>query len=678
MAEQVRQESKGSLKDRVRELVRALNHHSYLYYVLSSPEISDAEYDRLFFELQKIEESHPELILPDSPTRRVGALPASDFETHRHAIAMLSLDNAMNEDELLAFDLRTRKLLEKEQLNTDELEYLVELKFDGVAVSLTYRDGVLERGVTRGDGLVGEVITQNLKTIHSIPLRFRNDTNLPLVEVRGEVLFLSDHFERLNAARIKEGQDPFANPRNAASGSLRQLDSVITASRPLTFYAYGFGVFEGSDQPESLFQSLELCRDLGFRVSPVIKRVRSGVELVTAFQEIQAGRHDHPFEIDGVVIKVDSARFRKVLGQKQRSPRWAIAAKFPAVEEQTLLEGIQLQVGRTGAITPVAILKPVNVGGVVVSRATLHNQDEIARKDLRVGDTVIVRRQGDVIPAVVAVVMSKRTGAEKPFKFSTTCPECGAELAKEDDGAVLRCKNKGCPAQGVQRVIHFVSRQALDIDGLGKKLVQLLFEKGLIKDAADLYHLDPIQLAALPGMGELSSKNLLAALEASKRCPLDRFIFALGIRHVGVRTAKILAAHCKTPERLLGLEEEELLALPEIGPQTAEAIVTFLSSDQELEMINRLLKSGFEFEQVESASGSLYGKTFVLTGTLDSYSRDQAKDELEKRGAKVTSSVSAKTDYLVAGKDAGSKLKKARDLKVTILQEAQFLELLKE
>jgi len=547
MAAQIRQQAKCSLKDRVRELVQALNHHSYLYYVLSSPEISDAEYDRLFLELQEIEASHPELILPESPTRRVGALPASDFETHRHSIAMLSLDNAMNEEELLAFDLRTRKFLEKEELNTDELQYLVELKFDGVAVSLTYRDGVLERGVTRGDGLVGEVITQNLKTIHSIPLRFRNDTNLPLVEVRGEVLFLTDHFEQLNATRIKEGHDPFANPRNAASGSLRQLDSVITASRPLTFYAYGFGVFEGADEPDSLFQSLELCRDLGFRISPVIKRVSSGVELVAAFQEIQLARHDYPFEIDGVVIKVDSARFRKALGQKHRSPRWAIAAKFPAVEEQTVLEEIQLQVGRTGAVTPVALLKPVNVGGVVVSRATLHNQDEIARKDLRVGDTVIVRRQGDVIPAVVAVVMSKRTGTEQPFKFPTTCPECGAELAKEEDEAVLRCKNKGCPAQGVQRVIHFVSRQALDIEGLGKKLVQLLFDKGIIKDAADLYNLDPLQLSALPGMGELSSKNLLDALAASKRCTLDRFIFALGIRHVGVRTAKILAAYCKTP-----------------------------------------------------------------------------------------------------------------------------------
>jgi len=659
------------------ELVEMLNHHSYLYYVLSQPEISDAEYDRMFRELEDLEKSHPELIPPESPTRRVGATAASEFESFKHELPMLSLDNAMNEEELVAFDKRTRKFLEKQCQDLSKLSYLVELKFDGVAVSLTYKDGLLIRGVTRGDGVVGEVITQNLQTIHSIPLRLRGGEHYPLVEVRGEVLFLSAHFEKLNTHRIEQGQEPFANPRNAASGSLRQLDPAITATRPLTFFAYGFGVFTSGAQPDSLFKSLELCQQLGFRVSPLHSKVSTADDLIKVFRQVQEDRHTYPFEIDGLVVKVDQLHLRDSLGQKERSPRWAIAAKFPAVEEQTVLEDIQLQVGRTGAITPVAILRPVNVGGVVVSRATLHNQDEIERKDLRIGDTVIVRRQGDVIPAVVAVVMSKRSGEEKKFVFPENCPECGSKVSREKDDVVLRCKNRSCPAQGLQRVIHFASRQALDIEGLGKKVVQLLFDNRLISDPADLYSLRQEQLVELPRMGELSSKNLIEAISESKRCSFDKFIFALGIRHVGVRTAKIIAAHAKTPEQLLELTEPELLALQEIGPETASAVLNFISSSDERELVQRLLQNGFSFDPVEALEqGELEGKTFVLTGTLSGFSRDQAKAELEKRGAKVTSSVSSKTDFVVAGADAGSKLQKALKLGVKVIEEQELLEFL--
>jgi len=663
---------------RMTELVTDLNDHAYRYYVLSKPTISDAEYDRRFRELEELEARYPAERLPDSPTHRVGGAPLPGFRTVKHRIPMLSLNNAMNEEEVVEFNDQVERFLEKEGIAERPVEYTVELKFDGVATSLTYQDGVFAEALTRGDGYEGEDITANVRTIKSVPLKLRGKNIPALLEIRGEVLFFTEEFERFNEMRVAAGEEPFANPRNAAAGSLRQLDSTITAKRPLAFFAYGFGAVEGASLPDTHAGLIASAADLGFRVSPFFRRCRGGDELVAAYREAGAARATLPFEVDGIVMKVNSLVLQDRLGFRQRSPRWAVAAKFPPVEENTKLLDIIVQVGRTGALTPVAVLKPVTVGGVVVSRATLHNEDEIRRKGLMIGDTVIVRRQGDVIPAVVANVPAARTGDERAFIFPDRCPECSAAVERPEGEVVARCPNPRCPAQIGQRILHYASRNGADIRGLGDKMVELLLEHDLISSVADIYTLTTERLAALPRMGDLSSQNLVEAIEKSKTQPLNKFIFALGIRHVGERTALALARHSRSIEKFLTLTEAELLGVEEIGPETAGAVAEFLRSDEEAAMVRRLLSYGFTLHAPEeAASEDLAGKTFVVTGTLEGMSRKEAEAAIMARAGKVSGSVSKNTSFVVAGAEPGSKLDKAQALGVPVLDEAAFRALLK-
>jgi DNA ligase (NAD+) len=663
-------------------LVEELHRHSELYYQHETPEISDAEYDRLFRELQALEAEHPELVRSDSPTQRVGALPLEAFTSVPHRTPMLSLDNAMNEEELREFVDRTDRAVKKRGREDQEpLQWTVEYKFDGVAVSLLYEDGVLVQGLTRGNGEVGEKITENLRTIRSIPLRLPPEkvAGLPVrIEVRGEVLFQRDDFLRLNEERVKADEPPFANPRNAASGSLRQLDSAITAKRPLSFFAYGVST-EEDVLPPTHFEQMQRVKELGFLTSPLFPRCLGTEQLLEAYRQGLSERETLPFEVDGVVVKLDQVSLQHALGTRERSPRWAIAVKFPPVEEHTVLRDIHIQVGRTGALTPVAELEPVPVGGVVVSRATLHNEDEIRRKGILIGDTVVVRRQGDVIPAVVAFVPGKRTGEEREFSFPKNCPVCDTAVERVEGEAVVRCPNPRCPAKSTQRIIHFASRNALDIEGLGKKMVELLVENELVRDISDLYSLTFDQLVALPRMGERSAQNLLDALEQSKNPLFAKFLYALGIRHVGERTAKVLGQSLRSLEELRKTTEEALLALPEIGPEIATSVLDFFGDEEEQRVLDQLLEQGFTFQHpsTESNGDTLQGKTFVITGTL-SVKRGDLKEEIESLGGKVSSSVSAKTDYLIAGEEAGSKLKKAKDLGVKILDEAGYRALLGE
>ncbi|MGA1190834.1 MAG: NAD-dependent DNA ligase LigA [Bdellovibrionota bacterium] len=663
-------------KSRIEWLTKELKRHSDLYYQKQAPEVSDAEYDRMMRELEALEGEYPELRQPDSPTYRVGASPLEAFQSVRHREPMLSLDNAMNEEELGAFLERTERFLSKIEGGA-ECTWTAEYKFDGVAVSLTYEDGVFVQGLTRGDGEVGEDVTENLRTVRAIPLTLAGE-QVPSgrLEIRGEVLFQIADFLALNERRVEVGEPPFANPRNAASGSLRQLDSRITAKRPLSFFAYAL-MGEGEESlPESHYESIQFLEALGFQVSPLFSRCTGGDELKAIYRDAIARRETLPFEVDGLVVKVNELEVQRELGAKERSPRWAIAVKFPPVEENTLLKDIHIQVGRTGALTPVAELEPVRVGGVIVSRATLHNEDEIRRKGILIGDTVVVRRQGDVIPAVVTFIPGKRTGREREFHFPTECPVCGTQVVRPEGEAVIRCPNTRCPAKSVQRIIHFGSRNALDIEGLGEKMVHLLVEAGLIRDIADLYTLEAESIAALPRMGAKSAENLIAALEQSKKVSFSKFLFALGIRHVGERTAKIIGQATGGVEELRALTEAELLALPEVGPEIAQSVLDFLASEEEQALLDRLIESGFVFEReaVIAENAPFAGKTFVLTGTL-SVSRDVVKDEIEGLGGKVSSSVSGKTDYVVAGEAAGSKREKAQKLGVTILSEEEFREL---
>ncbi len=667
-----------SPEKKIDTLVEDLNHHLYLYYILSKPEISDAEYDRRYKELEKLETEYPEFKRSDSPTTRVGAPPLDAFESQEHRIPMLSLDNAMNAEELEAFYDRVERFLEKEADYKEAFTFCSEYKFDGVAVSLHYENGEFVRALTRGDGMRGEVITENIKTLRSVPLRLK-EIAPPFLEVRGEVLFRKDDFEEFNRKRAEQGEEAFANPRNAASGSLRQLDSSITAKRPLYFYGYGIGAHEGADLPGTHYELMQLISKAGFLVSPLLEKTHDKKELVKVYQKSEQRRESLPFEVDGVVIKLNDLRLSDVLGLKQRSPRYAIAAKFAAAEENTRLLDIKIQVGRTGALTPVAVLEPVQVGGVTVSRATLHNEDEITRKDIRIGDTVVVRRQGDVIPAVVAPVSSLRDGTEKVYIFPDTCPECGSKVVRPEGEAVARCPNLKCPAKMLQRIIHFASRNALDIEGLGTKVIQTLVEKDIICSFADLYRMKPEQISGLEGFGELSAKNLTEAITASKETSLARFIFALGIRHVGERTAKILAQHAGNIETFRTLSEDELLSLREIGPEIASAITSYLGDEEESELLTDLLSFGFTFESETSAGEGekvLDGLTFVITGTLPDLSRNEAKDLVESAGGRVSSSVSKKTDYLLAGENAGSKLEKAQSAGVKIIDQGEFYELL--
>lgn len=664
-------------KDEIRALVDELNEHAHRYYVLSTPTISDAEYDRKFRELQALEEANPDLLLPDSPTQRVGGAPLEGFKTVRHAVPMLSLNNAMDDVELREFDEQILRFLAKEGGGEKQIEYTVEHKFDGVAVTLTYERGIFVQGATRGDGYEGEEITQNLKTIRAIPLKLRAAHDAPRLEIRGEVLFFKEPFERFNAARVAAGEEAFANPRNAASGTLRQLDPSITAKRPLTFFAYGLGAVDGFKLPDTHHAAMGAVQKLGFQVSPFLRKVQGVEKLLEAYKTAEAERAALPFEVDGVVVKVNSYALQELLGFRQRSPRWAIAAKFPPVEENTTLLDIMIQVGRTGALTPVAVLEPIKVGGVIVSRATLHNEDEIRRKDLRIGDRVIVRRQGDVIPAVVAALTSLRTGQEREFKFPKKCPECESAVQRAEGEAAYRCPNPRCPAKVRQRLMHYASRNAADIEGLGEKMVELLLDHKLVTDIASLYDLKESQLVELPRMGELSSRNLLEAIERSKHLPLNKFIYALGILHVGERTALVLAKHCGTLEGFLALTEAELLEIHEVGEETARAIAEFLADPEEQRALAALRAHGVKAEAVAKAEGTrLEGKSFVLTGTLKTMSRKEAEELIASNSGKVSGSVSKKTDYVVVGEEPGSKYDKAKDLGVAILTEDQFRELL--
>lgn len=659
----------------VSELVKTISHHDYLYYVLDAPIISDNEYDGLYRQLVTLETQFPRLITPDSPTQRVGCTPLSEFDSVKHRQAMLSLNNAFSDDELLAFDKRIR-----EGLNIDMVEYAVEPKFDGLAITLTYENGLFTQGATRGDGYTGENVTHNLRTIRAIPTRLNTPNPPALLEVRGEVLMLKRDFEALNKTQANLGTKLFANPRNAAAGSLRQLDPKITSTRPLHFFAYGLGETDGAPNIQSHTEAMDYLAELHFPVSDLRNNVIGANGLRTYYLSIGAKRASLPFDIDGVVFKVNQFNLQNELGFISRAPRWAIAHKFPAEEATTVVEDITVQVGRTGAITPVARLKSVFVGGVNVTNATLHNEDELKRKDIRVGDTVIVRRAGDVIPEVVSVVIENRPENARIFSMPSVCPECGSHIERPLDEAIARCTGGlFCPAQRKQAITHFASRRAFDIEGLGEKLADQLVEANLVHALDDIYKLDVTMLANLERMATKSAQNVIDALEASKQTTLPRFIYALGIRNVGEATAKDLSAHFGGLQALLDAPLEALLKINDVGPVVADSILQFFSEPHNRGVMSSMQKLGVHWPETEgkrAATGVLVGKTLVLTGTLPSLSRDTAQAMIEAAGGKVSGSVSKKTDYIVAGSDAGSKLEKAQTLQITILDEAGLCSLL--
>ena len=665
-----------AIQKQINDLRMQLNDHNYRYYVLDDPLISDSEYDQLFRELQKLETDNPNLITEDSPTHRVGAEPLSSFGSWTHRMPMLSLANAMNEDELAAFDTRVKKGLDTEK----DLEYMAEPKLDGLAVELVYENGFFVNGSTRGDGITGEDITQNLKTIAAIPLSLRKNgqKNPPLLEVRGEVFITKDGFKKLNRNQEKEELSPFANPRNAAAGSLRQLDSKITATRPLSIYCYEAGRIDGIsfDTHEDFLSTL---KEWGFPVNPEIQKVKNAETMVAFHRNLEAKRDSLPYEIDGTVFKVNAINQRNALGIRSRSPRWAIAGKFKAQQATTLVQNIIPSVGRTGAVTPVARLEPVNVGGVVVTNATLHNQDEIDRKDVRVGDTVLIQRAGDVIPEVVKVIPAKRPPETKTYQLPTACPSCGQEVFRPEGEVVARCQNLSCPAQVKGRIEHFVSKGALDIDGFGEKLVDQLVDKKLILTVDDIFKLNFDDLVNLERMAEKSALNILTAIQDSKQTTFARFVYALGIRNVGAHLSKVLEkAFVGDIEKFMNAEEEELEAIDEVGPIVAETITTFLSNCTNTDVIESCLSLGIQLKKVEEPKSLLLqGKTFVFTGALTQFSRNEAKEMTEAHGGKVSGSVSKNTDFVVAGPGAGSKLKKATELDIPVLSEAEFLDMLK-
>lgn len=664
-------------QERAAWLKSELNRHAHAYYVLDNPTIPDAEYDKMFRELVELEQAHPDLITSDSPTQRVGGKPLPQFEQVRHSVPMLSLNNAFDESDIVGFDRRVREGLEVD----GEVEYSTELKFDGLAISLRYENGVLVQAATRGDGATGENVTANIRTVRAVPLKLHTTHPPAVLDVRGEVLMYKADFEKLNARQREAGQKEFANPRNAAAGSLRQLDSRITAQRSLRFFAYGIGILEGAEMPPSHSALLDWYTTLGLPVCRERAIVTGAPGLLDFFQSIGTKRKQLPYDIDGVVYKVNRLDHQRRLGFVSRAPRFAVAHKFPAEEAMTIVEGIDVQVGRTGAITPVARLAPVFVGGVTVTNATLHNEDEVRRKDIQIGDTVIVRRAGDVIPEVVAYVPELRPANARPFAMPATCPVCGSTIVRMEDEAIARCSGgwTKCPAQRKGGLLHFVSRRAMDIEGFGDQLVEQLVDKHVISNAADLYKLGLASLAALDRMAEKSAQNVLTALEKSKSTTLARFIYALGIRHVGEATAKELASHFGNLDALLDASEEQLLEVADIGPVVARSITTFLSEPMNRELIEQLLAVGVHWaENARSADmpKPMQGKTFVLTGTLPNLTRDEAAERIEAAGGKVAGSVSKKTSYVVAGEEAGSKLAKAQELGVAILDEAGLLDLL--
>ena len=659
-----------SAAKRARELREQIDYHAYRYYVLDDPEVADAEYDALVAELIEIESAYPDLVTPDSPTQRIGAPPSDLFAPVEHRAPMMSLDNCFSLEELLAWGKRVER-----GIGTAD-GFVVELKMDGIAVNLIYEDGVLTKGATRGDGRVGEDITSNLKAVNAVPLRLRGKAP-SVVEARGEVYMRTDDFARLNERLGEAGLKTFANPRNSAAGSLRQKDPSITAQRKLSLVCHGVGYVEGA-RFKSHWDALEHLREYGLRTNPENRRVESLDEVYDFCTQWQEHRHDVPYEIDGVVVKVDSIAQQEELGSTAKAPRWAIAYKFPPEERTTVVREINVHVGRTGAATPWAQLEPVFVGGVTISTATLHNEDEVARKDIRVGDTVVVRRAGDVIPEVVGPVTSKRTGKERKFKMPKKCPACKSEIVRLPGEAVARCINVECPSRRVESLFHFASRGALDIEGLGYKTVISLVDRGWLTDVGDIYSLTREQLGELEGWGEKSIDNLMTAIEASKKRPLANLLIGLGIPHVGTTAARLLAREVGSLERLKKMSQDELAALAGIGPIIAASIESFFSEPRNLNIITKLEAAGLNtVEEQRRIEGPLAGKTFVVTGTLESMSREKATAEIEARAGKVTSSVSKNTDYVVVGANPGSsKYDKAVSLGITLLEEPAFLALL--
>lgn len=654
-----------------------LNYHSYRYYVLDNPEITDAEFDGMMQALKKLETIYPALVTADSPTQRVGGQPADGFERVAHPTSMFSLANTFSAEDLRVFDTRIRNSLE-----SDEIEYVVEPKIDGLAINLVYENGVLQRGVTRGDGSYGEDVTLNIRTIKSIPLRLqgRASENPAILEVRGEVYMPKREFERLNSERQAKGEMLLANPRNAAAGSLRQLDPRVAAGRSLGMFVHGFGILQGIEAA-TYTETLAHLRQLGFRTNP-LSTVCRGIEKVISFCMAWADkRHTLSYEIDGMVVKVNDLRSQEKLGFTVKDPRWAIAYKFPAEQVKTVVEDIFVGVGRTGVLTPTAILQPVRLAGSTISRATLHNEDYIKEKDIRIGDHVLIHKAGEIIPEVVSVLTEERSGSEKPFVMPEQCPECGGNVVREPGESAHKCINKHCPAQIEEKLIHFASRNAMNIEGLGPAMVIALLNGGLVNDVADFYSLAFDALVKLERMGAKSAQNLLTAIANSKQAGLSRLLFALGIRHVGAKAASILAYSFGDMETIQAADVEELTELAEIGPKIAESIVAFFAVEENLTLIKKLRDAGLKMTEektITTDTGAFAGKTFVLTGTLPSMARDEAAALIEQRGGKVTGSVSKKTDYVLAGEEAGSKLDKANQLGITVINEEEFVKMMGE
>lgn len=660
---------RGLAQVRIEELKRLINFYNHRYYVLDDPVISDREYDDLIRELEDLERQFPEFLTEDSPTQRVGGEPLPYFQKVVHRLPMMSLADAFDEGELRNFHRRVTETV------GNEVEYVVELKIDGLAVSLTYIDGLLKTAATRGDGFVGEDVTQNVRTIRSVPLKlsFPKGKEPSIIEVRGEVYIPTDAFKKLNEEREDLELPVFANPRNAAAGSLRQLDPGITAQRPLSTYVYALGYVEGAEF-ETHFEVLEFYRSVGFRVNPHIMLLKDFDDVIKYCMSWREKRDSLPYEIDGIVIKVNSLRQQEMLGYTSKSPRWAIAYKFPAEQKTTVVKDIIVRVGRTGVLTPTAVLSPVRIAGSTVSRATLHNEDYIREKDIRIGDTVVIQKAGDIIPEVVEVIKEKRRGTEKKFEMPHRCPVCGSETVRLSGEAAYRCTGVSCPAQVARGIIHFASRDALDIKGMGPAVVSLLLSKGLIKDAADLYLLKKEEIMNLERMGEKSADNLIAAIEESKKRPLSRLIYALGIPFIGTKAASILAGAFGSMEKLQAAKYEDLIKIPEIGEKMAESILTFFAQSQTKDLIARLRIAGVNMTDETTNRGALpmENMIFVLTGTLEKYSRKQAEELIQGMGGRVTSSVSKKTDYVIVGKDPGSKYDKAINLGIKVLDEQQF------
>ena len=661
-----------AIEDRLKELREILEQHNYNYYILDSPTISDGEYDVIFRELYTLETKHPELIISESPTQRVGTEPLIEFGSIEHQIPMLSLSNAMNPEELIAFDERMKKELNLKK----NILYIAEPKLDGLGIELIYEQGIFIKGSTRGDGFTGEDITQNLKTIRSLPLKLIGESAPSLLEVRAEVFIKKHDFVKLNKSRESEKKPVFANPRNAAAGSMRQLDPRVTIKRPLSFYCYGVGKIEGINL-ETHHECLLALKRMGLPINPLIKTVNGAEGIKAYYHELEKLRNELSYEIDGTVFKVNDYQLQNKLGTRSRSPRWAIAGKFKAQQATTIIHDIVVQVGRTGALTPVARLEPVHVAGVTITNATLHNQDEIDRKDIRIGDTILIERAGDVIPKIVQVILEKRPKGSVPYRIDTHCPVCNQQSFKPDDEAVARCINISCPAQVKGRIQHFVSKPAMNIDGLGKRIIDQLVETGLLKTVDDIFTLEKQSLSELDGLGKKSAKKLIRSIIKSKKTVFSRFVYALGIRNVGEHTAQVLEKHYNG--RLKGFKNakpEELENIDEIGPIVAQSVAQFWQNKNNREIVNNCIERGIFLKQVTKHINQPFsGNIFVFTGSLKNFTRQEIKERVEHLGGKTAVSVSKKTSYLVAGPGAGSKLKKAKDLSVSIISEDEFLDI---